>query len=141
MVDARIEALDDFLSYFVQTKEYFENELREIILSKARLVVERQDLLDYIYSREDVWLLRKAAGMGICLHLGQCPHHSPWTDRCWNRNNLSYMCRRSYCCYYDVLWITEGYNGFRDLDERWIYDDIRSHVNFHLARAGVRWGE
>ena len=82
MVDARIEALDDVLSYLVQTKEHFINELRELILSKARLVVERQDFSDYIYSREEVWLLRRAADMGICLHLGQCHRHSPWDNRC-----------------------------------------------------------
>ena len=54
MDDARIQALDEFLNYLVQTKEHFQNDLREFILSKARLVVESHDLLDYVYIREEV---------------------------------------------------------------------------------------
>ena len=73
MDDARIQALDEFLSYLVQTKEHFQNELRELILSKARLMVERQDLLDFVISRDEVWQVRRAYDMGIFLYTVQCP--------------------------------------------------------------------
>ena len=109
MEDARIQALDEFLIYLVQSKEHFQNELRQLILSKARVVVERQDLLDFVISRDEVWQAKRASDMGICLYTGQCPYHNLWNAQCWNRNILSARAQYSY----EVLWIHDGYNGFR----------------------------
>ena len=73
--DGKIQALDEVLNHLVQNKEHFDNELREYILSKARLMMEREDLLDFLYSTEVVWQVRRASDLGICLYTGQCPYH------------------------------------------------------------------